>query len=157
MFKISFVIIILALLTGAVYFTRLEKQVTGVVLDCQNDQPIADATIRTENLGWGVDDGKLVWHKNHVGMTTSDENGNFVLKYRVGSSAHLLVEKLGYATAEQWEINGDGKTVKLIFNSQTNPNKILEVTHFCRPISECLETTEIDGVIEARDVCKSYE
>lgn len=117
----------LALLLGGVAMFRFmpEKYVQGTVIDFQTSVPVADVLIALHQTGSGFIDGGLVWDKQYVYETTSDQNGRFKIAYKAGSSAHVIATKDGYIDYEEWHANGSDITIKLkqtIANYQPLPN-----------------------------------
>ncbi|HSQ32743.1 MAG TPA: hypothetical protein VLN49_22965 [Gemmatimonadaceae bacterium] len=46
--------------------------------------------------GWGIDGGQLIWDKSFPTRAVTGPTGDFVLHYRVGSSARLGIDLPGY-------------------------------------------------------------
>jgi hypothetical protein len=91
---------LLALLSSGGCLT--EKHVSGRVTDFETNQPIAGATIRAAQHGWGFNNGNLVWDKDYSTYTTAEEGGGFTIGYRFGSSVNLWVEHQGYQRFQSW-------------------------------------------------------
>ena len=149
---LKFRLIILLVLIIAVYFifmwARREKTISGFVFDCQTNNAVVNAKVSVNQIGWGIDNNRLVWDKSYVYDTQSDTAGFFKISYRVGNSAKILASKDDYITAEQFEHPKDGVMVKLL-----RGNKPLEVTYNCKLLSECLQATIENNVQVTRNVC----
>ena len=144
MFKQTSFISILIVLSGC------EKNIQGVVLDCTTNAPVEDAVVSTNQTGWGISNGQVVWDKSYRTFATTDKFGKFNITFKVDSSAKLHVMKDGYYSAEQFE--HPGKHVKIGMLSGEGDIG-LEFTRNCKPLSECIVCTEHDDVTVCRDIC----
>lgn len=143
---IIFVILVLVIFFSFV-FARREKIIAGRIVDCQTNSPVGGAEVAVNQIGWGFS-GHLVWDESYVYRAKSDDSGYFKIKYRVGSSANIMVKKDGYINAHQFEYSRNDVIIKVL-----QGNKSTEVTYNCKLSSECLETTFENGVRVARNVC----
>lgn len=121
----------------------LEKEVTGTVLDCVTNTPVAGANVEIHGNGWGFSNRSLIWDKGYSSETTSNELGLFQLQYKVGKSVTTRAE--GYHPATTYVSAGDARTIRLlpIQESDADPT---ERTYDCRLASECNKTAVVDGV-----------
>ena len=128
-------------------YSRREKLIGGFVLDCSTNKPIENAEVSVNQRGWGFDNGP-VWDKDYTTSSKSDTSGHFEIRFRVGSSVHLMVKKAGYFTAEQYEYPKDGVEIKMLQGEGKNFN---DITYNCKKSSECL-SCKMGGNVE---VCKN--
>jgi len=128
-------------------FARREKAIIGHIVDCQTNNPIAGAGVAVNQIGWGFND-YLLWDKSYAYSAKSDNSGYFKIKYRVGSSANITVQKDGYIKAQQFEYPRDDVIIKML-----QGDKPTEVTYNCKLSSECLETTLENGIQVTRNIC----
>ncbi len=120
---------------------------TGQVLDCQTNDPIAKAEVSVSLRGWGFSDGGLVWDKEYVNSTQSDDSGRF--KISLGSNSALIkVTKEGYITAEQREEPGKEIIVRAL-----KGNDSIEVTYNCKLSSECLSCSVEGNAKVCKNIC----
>jgi len=126
---------------------RQDKTISGIVVDCETGKSLTDVEVSVNQRGWGFDK-YLVWDKDYVYRTRSNESGYFEITYQVGSSAHLIARKDGYLRADKYEYPQDGVTVRMLQGDAP-----AEVTYDCKGLSECLKTTVEDGVQVTRNVC----
>jgi hypothetical protein len=103
--------IVVALL--ALSACRTSKTITGTIVDYDTRQPIAGATIRISQTGWGRSNGSVVWDKTFDTTAASDSAGAFVATYSVGSSAHLSAWADGFSEFEQWYEPGAHVAIRL--------------------------------------------
>ena len=125
-----------------------EKTVTGIVFDCETQNPVAAATVAANQIGWGVSNGSIVWDKVYITTTITNDSGYFELTYTEGDSAKLHVVKEGYHSAEQFELPGKGIKIGLLKGKDP-----LSFTHNCRPIAQCIQCADKNGTTECRDIC----
>lgn len=142
MAKYFVLFLLLTLLCGC------QKTVSGIVFDCKSQQPVAAATVTTRQTGWGISNGSVVWDKEFITTTTTNESGYFELSYSVGDAAKIQVTKHGYNSAEQFELPGNAIRIGLLKGEQP-----LNFTHNCRPIAQCLQCVDNNGTTECRDIC----
>ena len=100
MSKLAFLLLVSFLMIGC------EKQIKGKVVDCETNAPVSDAKVSTNQTGWGISNGQIMWDKTYITETLTDRSGAFELIYDVGSSAKIHVAKKGYYSAEQFEYPG---------------------------------------------------
>lgn len=99
--------------TPAKYLFRYSKTVSGIVIDCADDKPIAGANIQVLKRGWGQSDGGVVWDKNYITTAQSDATGLFNIQYTVGMYADISVSQEGYYMAKQYELPTDNAVIRL--------------------------------------------
>jgi hypothetical protein len=104
---------VFALLLLATTSCRGEKFLRGVVLDYDTNAPIEAAHVRVAQTGWGISQGGPVWDKTYTSEVTTDADGHFTLRYTVGSSANMLVEKPGYNQYYWWAEPNTNLTLRL--------------------------------------------
>lgn len=136
------IIVIVALIAGC------EKDIKGYVFDCETNEPIEESVVSTNQSGWGINNGQLVWDKSYKTFTNTDERGYFELSFDVGDSAKIHVKKEGYFSAEQFESPGDDIKIGMLKGGGA-----LDYTHNCHPLSECISCVEKNGVTTCRDIC----
>jgi len=143
-------IVILAVLViislGILYAFR-EKTISGSVVDCQTNEPVASAEI-VVNQSFLEFKGGVIWFKSYISRAMGDPDGHFQVTYRIGNSADILARKDGYISARQFEGPGDGVVIKMLQGG--NP---AELTYHCRLLSECLVDSIEDGVRVYRNTC----
>jgi hypothetical protein len=76
--------------------------IEGTVVDSSTGAPLQGAAVAVSNRGWGFINGQLVWDKDYVYPTVSDQNGRFRIVFDVGSSAHVKATKAGYLAQDNW-------------------------------------------------------
>lgn len=79
-----------------------ESFINGVVVDSVTGQPLSGVNVAVINRGWAIVDGGLIWDKDYVYPTVTDHVGRFTIKYRVGSSAHVIATKADYLEYNYW-------------------------------------------------------
>ena len=131
---------------------RREKSVAGLIFDCDTEQPIGNAHIWSNQIGWGISDGQLVWDKVFRKDTLSALDGGFFLKYRVGNSADLRVVADGYLTSQGWVKSGFAR----IGLKKGQSKNVSDIIRACRPIAECDRTTVVDGVTVTKNICPDF-
>ena len=144
---VIFLILALVVYTGFL-FARGEKTLSGVVLDCITNQPVANVEVSTNQRGWGFIEGSLVWDKDYISKTTTSSSGEFTTTYSAGGTADIKASKEGYITAQQFENPKERMVVRIL-----QGDKPREVTYNCRLSSECLETRIENNVQITRNVC----
>ncbi len=97
------------LVLGVVLITSLisrllmgQSFIDGTVRDRDTKAPIAQAQVVVSNRGWGFIDGQLVWDKDFVYATMSDQGGRFHVDFQVGPSAHVIVTADGYSQFDDY-------------------------------------------------------
>ena len=131
---------------GTLYAFR-EKTISGSVIDCQTNEPVASAEIVVSQKFLEFKSG-VVWFKSYISRAVGDPDGYFQVTYRVGNSADILAKKDGYISARQFEGPGDGVVIKMLQGE--NP---AELTYNCRLLSECLVDSIEDDVRVYRNTC----
>ena len=131
---------------GTLYAFR-EKTISGSVIDCQTNEPVASAEIVVSQNFLEFKSG-VVWFKSYISRAVGDPDGYFQVTYRVGNSADILANKDGYISARQFEGPGDGVVIKMLQGE--NP---AELTYNCRLLSECLVDSIEDDVRVYRNTC----
>jgi len=130
-------------------FFRNDKTISGLVMDCQTNNPIAKVQVTVNQRGWGRIKGQLVWDKDYIYKSVTDDSGYFKITYQVGSSAHIRAKKNGYLIAEQWEEPGEDIIIKMLKGD--NPK---EITYDCNLLSDCIKS-EMKGEVEVfTNVCQ---
>lgn len=152
----SIAIILLFILIAIFINPRKEKILSGRVLDCQTNQPVEGVEIVAAQTGWGWDSSVsyLVWDKSYATKTITDNNGNYILKYNVGSSAHIVTTKDGYYKADQYESPGNNILIKVLSGNKDNK---YEFTSYCKFLKDCMQMTVENGVKIYRDICNKYD
>ena len=142
--KILIILVFVVLLAGGIFvFVWREKIVSGIVVDCTTNEPIAGAEVSAhQHITFAIG------HEGFVYRTTSDDTGAFKLSYKVGDAAQMTVRKDGYIAAQQFEYPREDIVVRML-----QGNAPTEVTYNCKLSSECLETTIESGVQVTRNVC----
>ena len=145
--KLQIFILFLFIFTGCI---RSEKTISGNVLDCETNEPIPNAEISINQRGWGRSPAtnEVVWDKDYIITSQSDDSGYYEISYKVGSSAHIRAKKEGYIKAEQFEYPGQEINIRML-----RGNKLTEATYNCKLSSECLFCENIDGVETCRNIC----
>jgi hypothetical protein len=87
--------------------------IEGVVVDSSTGAPLQGAAVVVSNRGWGFINGQLVWDKDYVYPTVSDQNGKFRIVFDVGSSAHIKAAKAGYLPQDNWYDRNRAITITL--------------------------------------------
>ncbi len=128
-----------------------EKNISGQILDCSTNLPISGAQIKLVQSGFGIDQAKLYTYN-----TESRENGDFAISWNVGNSAHILANKLGYQQAEQNEQPRGNIIIKLLKSTSSSQDKAPESTHYCKPVSECIQSQNQNGLTVYKDMCTHY-
>ncbi|OGI60536.1 hypothetical protein A2641_03315 [Candidatus Nomurabacteria bacterium RIFCSPHIGHO2_01_FULL_37_25] len=141
-------LILILVITVFFIYTRREKVISGYVRDCGTNEVINNAEVSVNQVGWGFQNGNIVWDKMYVNSVHTDSLGYFQILYRVGSSANLMSKKAGYITAQQYEYPAEDITINML-----KGYKPTEVTYNCKLSSECLSCANEDGVKVCRDVC----
>lgn len=100
-------------------FTRT-SYIEGVVLDSRTRAPLPGVAVEVSNRGWGFVNGQLVWDKDYVYPTVSDQNGRFHIVFDVGSSAHVKAAKAGYQPHDNWYDSNSTITIALTGITPTN-------------------------------------
>ncbi len=121
----------------------LEKEVTGIVLDCSTNAPVAGAALEMYGNGWGFSNGTLIWDKAYPAATTSNEKGLFRLQYKMGTEITTRAEK--YHPATTYVSAGDSRTIRLLPVQESDADPT-ERTYDCKLASECYKTEVVDGV-----------
>lgn len=75
---------------------RTTKTIAGRVYDFESARPLSHVPVRAVQRGWGVSTGGVVWDREYVSTDTTDANGAFRLRFRVGGSANVIVAVPGY-------------------------------------------------------------
>jgi hypothetical protein len=87
--------------------------IDGRVVDSRTGTPLQGAAVVVSNRGWGFLNGQLVWDKDYVYPTVSDQNGQFHIVFDVGSSAHVKTAKAGYLPQDSWYERNSTITIPL--------------------------------------------
>ncbi len=127
---------------------RRDKIAAGHVVDCQTNAPIAGADVSVIQIGWGFNNGSLVWDRSYVYRATSDDTGRFGVTYNVGSSANIIVKKEGYIDAQQYEDENSNIAIRIL-----RGNKPMELTYNCKLSSECYVTRTEGNVQVTSNIC----
>src|SRR3989338_3949845 len=122
--------------------------ITVFFIYTRREKVINNAEVSVNQVGWGFQNGNIVWDKMYVNSVHTDSLGYFQILYRVGSSANLMSKKAGYITAQQYEYPAEDITINML-----KGYKPTEVTYNCKLSSECLSCANEDGVKVCRDVC----
>lgn len=127
-----------------------EKKLQGIVFDCDSGLTIASARVWIDQIGWGFRDWQLVWGKSTRTETISSRSGEFSLTFSINSAAHLFSTAEGYQMTEGWVLTDREVKIGLKKGTAKSP---LERIKGCRPISECMKVTNVNGVQVAKDIC----
>lgn len=150
-FKTFLILFFVLIVVGVGFlYTRREKTLVGNVIDCESGEPISDVLVSVNQRGWGITEGSIVWDRDFITNTKSDNGGHYIVKYRVGKSAYLRAEKEGYIPAE-WYTYSDKNVVLRMRKEFAQPVGV--VTYDCKLSSECLQTTIDDGIKVTRNTC----
>ncbi len=144
--------LLICVLVGLIFylFAPNKQWVSGIVFDCETQQPIVGAKVWTEQRGWGFQDGTLVWDKAYLTETTSSDDGKFEVSFQHGSSAHLKAVHEGSMIAEGWAGASEQVRIGLKRGKSEGP---WDTTIACRFIKECWETAVENGVSTTRSIC----
>jgi hypothetical protein len=93
--------------------------IAGTVVDARTGAPLAGVAVAVSNRGWGVVNGQLVWDKDYVYPTVSDQQGRFRIAFDVGSSAHVKATKAGYQPHDSWYESNRVITITLQLSAPT--------------------------------------
>lgn len=148
-------IVVAMLFAAAFFFSRREKLITGTIFDCETQQPIPNATVWLEQIGWGMRDGQLVWDKMFRTDTVTAPDGSYTLKFRVGNSAHVNATFEGYLVSEGWVEPGSHARVGLL-KDKSQSTGYRETVKACKLSKDCLKTSVENGVVVARDICPNF-
>ncbi len=117
-------------LCGALFLVATQvfmggSYIDGTVVDSSTGAPLQGVAVEVSNRGWGFVDGQLVWDKDYVYPTVSDQNGRFHIVFNVGSSAHVKAAKAGYQPHDGWYERNNQITIMLKqINPTYNPTNI---------------------------------
>ncbi|OGY96753.1 MAG: hypothetical protein A2122_00315 [Candidatus Liptonbacteria bacterium GWB1_49_6] len=134
--RIALLILIISVLfiAGMFVFGRREKFIAGRVVDCQTGAPIGSAEVSVDQRGWGIQNGQVIWDKDYIYTTHTDQDGRFALRFKVGANSVNLIAKFpSYLRAQQYE-RPDSDTVLIRMLVGSNP--LNEPTENCIPFSQ---------------------